>query len=193
MRRLPDLVYLQAGVAELQAYLLSNQLYWHLSYPFGRNGKEPLPLTPGNALLAVTRLKMPSLVDEQKSQNERTIREFEEIKQQWLSAWRKKVEHEIKARLRLWQNYIQDYALDPGQYYPDYPREVRNRVILELLTAEITMLDAKTVNHLDQLDAVIRRHLVPGEFLWESELASQFPEAKYWYLYGQLRSNIMED
>jgi hypothetical protein len=39
----------------------------------------------------------------------------------------------------------------------------------------------------EALDQRLRRHWVPGPFLWEEALQRAFPRERFWWLYGRLR------
>jgi hypothetical protein len=169
-----DHTFLQEALPQLQEYLLSNELYW----PLGRS----LPrLTPGSLLLALAReqgLAPGKELD--------TLRmQLESLRQKWRSAWDKKAAREIVNRMRLWSDFLSDYASAPDQNMESYTTEARVRVILQLLFRELPNAPEKTA--LNDLDALLKSHLIPAEFIWEPELQTVFPKADFWFLYGKLR------
>jgi hypothetical protein len=101
-------------------------------------------------------------------------------------AWEAKAAHEIRSRFSLWQNFISDLRHDPDQAAEFYAREVSWRVLLELLSAELPAPPPET-EALETLDAALKSYWRPGEFVWEPELKTAFPEAPFWYLYGSIR------
>jgi len=158
-----DRKYLQAALPELKAYLLSDILY----YPLGGN----LPrLTLGGILLAQRRLGTPP--DPQ----------FATVKETWRAAWTKKAAQETEARLTLWRNYLNDYRRDPEQA-ENYPYEVRWRVMLTLLLPEAETSPAD----LPALDRFLRANLLSAPFIWDADLAKNFPQDEFWFLYGRLQ------
>jgi len=68
-----------------------------------------------------------------------------------------------------------------------YGYEVRLRVLLNLLGAEIKEVESALQEHLDSLDLLLQALFISGEFIWESELADGFPVDQYWYLWGELK------
>ena len=89
--------------------------------------------------------------------------------------------------MRLWSNYLTDYRQNPEGHADSYPHEVRYRVMLQLLMAEIHVQPSEQ-DSLSRLDSLLRANLTTGEFIWESDLQIGFPREVYWFLYGKLRS-----
>jgi hypothetical protein len=173
-----DQLFYEAGISELQDYLLSENLYWRLSYP--KAGELPM-LTIGGLLLARRRLQNAPHADlDALDFNLHTLRS------KWRAAWERKVRHEIRARTELWHNFLADYRHAPEQHADAYPQEVRWRVIIHLLLQEIEDLPAET-EVLTELDRILRLSFIPGQFVWEPELASSFERDPFWYLYGKLK------
>ena len=157
-----DLRYLDAGLRELQDYLLSKVLYWTLS----ASSSLP-PLTLGGLLLARQRLS--PRADSQAAQ-------IETIRSKWQTAWDAKASHEVRARSDLWMNYLQDYRESLESHVSEYAQQVRNRAMLVLLGEES-----------DPFDEFVKSKFVPGDFIWESECAGNFPRDAFWFLYGKLK------
>jgi hypothetical protein len=88
--------------------------------------------------------------------------------------------------MRLWSNYLADYRHNPENHAEAYPHEVRYRLMLQLLLAELPELSAEGES-LSQLDDVLRAKLITGYFIWDADLQAGFPRAVYWYLYGKLK------
>lgn len=169
-----DRPYLEAGLEELQDYLLSDQLYW----PLGRRAELPR-LTIGGLLLALRRAETLGSAGDHRSR-------LEEARLRWGVAWERKVLREFAARLKLWAAYLEDYRAAPAAHAPDYPGQVRERVLLDLLRAE-TFAPPKESAALAGLDEFLRAALVPGGFVWRESLRPAFPPDPFWYLYGRLR------
>jgi hypothetical protein len=87
----------------------------------------------------------------------------------------------------LWSNYLADYRHSPEQHADAYPHEVRYRVMLHLLLAELPTPPPEQ-EALSQLDGVLRSRLISSDFIWDAELGAGFPREVYWYLYGKLKS-----
>jgi hypothetical protein len=170
-----DKAYLEAGIPELEAYLLSKELYW----PISARGYSLPRLTIGGLLLAQARLEARG------EHIESHLPRLYGVRSKWRAAWETKAGREVGARMRLWSNYLADYRQNPEGHADAYPHEVRYRVMLHLLLAELPAPPAEQ-NVLTQLDGTLRARLSPGDFIWETDLEAGFPREVYWYLYGKL-------
>ncbi len=162
-----DRQFLEAALAEMKDYLLSDILYYPLSGSLPR-------LTIGGLLLAQRRLhayESASSLDF----------ELDTLRRKWRSAWEKKAAKELDARLILWRNYLQDYRADENQA-DHYHHEVQWRVMLALLLDEIEQAS----DELAALDQLLRLKFRTGDFIWDDALKSEFPQEKFWFLYGKL-------
>ena len=171
-----DAAYLEAGIPEMEAYLLSDELYW----PITTRGYSLPRLTIGGILLAKTRLEARG------ERIESLVAQLEAVHSKWRVAWETKAGRGVQARMRLWSNYLSDYRHNPEEYADAYPHEVRYRVMLHLLLAELPAAPER--EELAQLDGLLRANFMTGDFVWDAELSAGFPREVYWYLYGQLRS-----
>jgi len=177
-KKFNDLDFFIQGVGELKEYLLSNEIYWNLS-GFPR-------LTIGSLLLSRIYLKKSKLVSDDQVTFQEADTHLDEIKLKWRVAWENKILNEIGSRFTLWQNYLTDYLGDPDESVEAYPREVRWRVMLQLLSNEINgAYKERTI--LSILDERLKPNFIPGNFLWSTNLIKAFPQGEYWYLYGRLR------
>jgi hypothetical protein len=184
-----DLAFLQAGIPELQGYLLSNELYWPLGLA-APVGERPYPrMTIGWLLFAQTRARGWLNADRTSSQlgmAEDLRRELEQIRERWRTAWEKKAAQEFGSRLKLLTNYINDYQGDKASHANQYTFEVQRRVILQLLAGETDQISQTELDLLKGIDSVLRAALKPGKFVWDQKVAGAFPQETYWYLYGSL-------
>jgi hypothetical protein len=187
-----DLRYLQAGVDQLEAYLLASELYW----PIGVNpprGQPPYPqLTPGGLLLARQRLGAIAETPAQQAELTRLEQRLEALQAHWRMAWGKKASHDFHARLKLWRNFLEEYREKPSAHYDRYAYEVTRRVQLHLLAPEAIDLPLAETQALEGLDQLLRAVFNSGAFVWDEHLAAGFPPAIFWYLYGRLRAEISE-
>jgi hypothetical protein len=182
-----DLEYLDAALGIFEDYLLSKEIFWQIGGQPPR-GEQPFPsLTLGGMLLAQARLNAKVLTGDQQSRRDRLNSLIDAHKTNWRSAWEKKARAEHSARLNLWRNFLEEYRENPEANADRYPYEVSRRVMLDLLEeegGEIAGVERELVRGLDRLlDAV----LIPGDFVWGSELEGGFPRSKYRYLYGRLK------
>lgn len=175
--------FLQAGLEELQEYLLQEQLFWPLS---GVDVTIPR-LTLSGFLLSLKRAESLAQTPAEQAQVAKIRVEAESIRQRYRVMWERKASHELDMRLRMWRNYLTDYRQNPGNHADEYPYQVRLRVMLALLAEEI-----RPAPHLQEaiagLDALLRAVLIPSGFIWEAPLQAAFPQPDWWYLYGTLKS-----
>ncbi len=182
-----DLAFLRAGIQELTDYLLSGELYWSLT-----PGAAGVPrLTIGGLLLAQARLRARRLSPTAQVEITALEGKMDSVRMKWRSAWERKAGREVHARLDLWRNYLSDYRDSPEHQSHAYPHEVQWRVMLRLLSGEF-VFSPKESETLSALDAIVKAHWLPGEFVWEADLATAFPQQEYWFLYGKLkrRNNV---
>jgi hypothetical protein len=155
-----DRQYLTKGVTQLQDYLLSEQLYYPLSFNLPQ-------LTLGGLLLSLRRLG---------TQASGFEAQVEAIRLRWQTAWEAKSSREVKARSELWMNYLSEYRDDPRAGARLYPQNVRYRAMMSLL-GKIE----------DDADVLLESVFQEGKFVWETEVAPNFPRETFWYLYGTLK------
>lgn len=166
-----DKRFLEAGVPVLSDYLLSKELFYPLDGDLPR-------LTIGNLMLAHRRLAAAGY--------DRLSNEIDAIRATWRVAWGQKASREIHTRLELWQNFMREYRASPENNADRYPVEVRHRAILQLLAEDAD--SASELDLLPGLDSRLKGSLLPGEFVWEKQVAAGFDRADYWFLYGSIKS-----
>lgn len=182
-----DLRYFQAGLEQLENYLLAKDLYRSIGVR-APSGEPPYPqLTPGGLLLALARMGAMADTSAQRNRLDEAQRSLDELRTRWRVAWGKKATADFHARRKLWSDFLNEYCDQPGAHYDRYPYEVGRRVQLNLLAPETLDLPAAEQQALTALDRILRIVLNPGDFIWESRLAASFPEPDYWFLYGNLR------
>jgi len=179
-----DLTYVQSAVHDLENYLISDVLYW----PIRTAGNRRLPagmtqITIGNLLLSLKRLKALMSADgQEKTRLNSLLEEIERIKERGKSKWTKKVIEEIRSRLRQWDHYLEE--LKSGEIsHGDYIYNIRQRVILDMLMAELDQALPREQARLQALDESLRSSTHPANFIWDADLQLVFPQDAYWYLY----------
>ena len=186
-----DLQYLQAGLDQLESYLLSKDLYRPIGIQAAR-GQPPYPqLTLGWLLLARLRAQSTAQTPAECLELERITRQLDVLRSRWRTAWGDKAQAEFRARLNLWRDFLEEYRQDPASNYDRYAYEVNRRLLLELLAPEATHLPEADLQALAGLDGLLRAVFVPGAFIWEPFLAPGFPQPTFWYLYGKLPDVIV--
>lgn len=137
-------------------------------------------------MLTVARLQAGGLDHEQNSRFTRLLMQYDQIRSRWRSAWEYKCRHSFRQRLNQWRNFLEELREDPEENSDRYPYEVRWRVILELLMADIPEVPPSEKNLLSVLDTLLQALTVPGSFVWEADLESGFPAERFWFLYVQV-------
>jgi hypothetical protein len=181
-----DLAYLQSTVPDLESYLLSSVLFW----PLSARGKQKAligatQLTIGNLLLSQKRLETAAAAGLQPSTELETLfSEIEAIRNRWRSNWDQKAAREIASRLKAWGHYCSELSTEEGKR-GDYPYNVRQRVMLGLLFADLGRPMPRDQAQLELLDRRLKSATRPAEFVWEAALKSGFPPGEFWYLYRE--------
>jgi len=182
-----DLLYIRSAAGSLEEYLLSNSTYWPLPELAGnRKASAVTRLSLGGLLLALIRASARTITPEQRAEFEELAQKIEQVKTRWRSHWVQKAEKEFPQRLTLWQNFLGDLDPKHTNAQNDYRNEVRWRVMLELLRAEVDQLSPDLENRLAALDSRLRALWRPDGFVWEEELAKAFPHDRFWFLHGRL-------
>ena len=163
-----DRKFLETALPELKTYLLSDVLFYPLSHPLPR-------LTLGGLLLAQRRLHAYEDVAPLDLR-------LDTLRNKWRAAWEKKAAQELNTRLILWQNYLDD-CHEEESLLENYPREVRWRVMLALLSAELPA-ESSGLNALDQR---LRNKFHTGTFIWDETLRNEFSQDDFWFLYGKMK------
>lgn len=180
-----DLRYLQAGLAELQSYLLSDELFWPVNAS-SEVGEPPYPkLTPANLLYY--RARLAARPHENVAGRAEVEAGLDALITQWRSHWKAKLGREFSSRLRQWLHYVNEVHEKPQTQAPFYATEVRLRALLGLLEAALGKDLPPEASLLAAADSRLRTHFEPGPFVWEAELQAAFPQPAYWFLYGGLK------
>jgi len=179
-----------AMAGDLKAYLLSDTLYWPLS-DSGPKG-FPFPLgTVGGMLLRLRRLAAATdaLSPDQFQQFEQARQKADDELKHWAIQAEEKEVREIKARLQTWSAFLDDAIGDPTRHTVEYPTQVENRAIMDMLLA-IAGRAADGQNfraRLDSLDQRLQANTQSADFVWDAIYAPAFPKAANWWLYVALR------
>jgi hypothetical protein len=182
-----ELRFLEAGLDNLESYLLSNDLYWPPGIQ-ANYGEPPYPsLTPGSILLAKKKAEIQIKESIHKTRMDTCQVRWEQITSQWKVAWNKKSELDFQARLRLWRDFLDDLREKPEAHSDRYRYEITRRVQQQLLQTQQIQLEAEQITMLSILDKRLRTILKPGLFIWETDLEVGFPPDEFWYLYGDIQ------
>jgi len=184
----PDLAACQAMAKEFEAYLKSDVLYWQMD-TFQPGGDKLPKLTIGGFLERARRLQAAPLLPAQQAALDRSIRQFEHIRDAHHSRYLMRAIHDLRGRLDAWKWYLDDYARHPEEQAPYYPAQARTRLAIELLLDELKDRPeaAEFALRLAELDKQLRADWIDGTFVWHAALAHAFPQDRFWWLYGRLK------
>lgn len=181
-----DFRFLDAGVSQLDNYLLSNEIYWSIGVQ-SPSGEPPYPqLTLGALLLSKERARARAIHTNQKNTLSEIVNQIEKVHSKWRVAWERKATAEFQARLNLWSNFLYEYQQDSAANYDRFGYEISRRVMLELLSPDASNLPHAHKQLLNTLDHLLQTIYIPGDFVWDIDLRTVFPDKPYWYLYGNL-------
>jgi hypothetical protein len=180
-------VYLQAGLQELEPYLISDQLFWtvNTSPSLGEPGYPKFTL--GEFLFFGLCARTLAKTASQAASVHSIEAQTNNYHTRWQVAWERKASWEFSSRLRQWGNVLKEIRLDPEEHLDYYRYEVRWRVFIQLLLPEIRSLETAQQEQLDGQDLLLRAFFNPGDFIWEPDLAPGFPSDPYWFLWGYPR------
>jgi len=181
-----ELRYIQAAVSQLENYLLSDDLYRPIGITSGY-GEKPYPaLTIGNLLLSEIRARGYESSSAERKKFRQVQVQLDRIRTQWSAAWQAKVKQEMRARVELWANFLDDYREKPEANFDRYPYEVGRRVMIQVLSDQDDTVSPQLSELIKGLDRYLKTVIREDDFLWEPQLTSVFPRDPFWYLYGQL-------
>ncbi len=170
-----DRQFVEAGLQELESYLLSKELYW----PLHATTTDFTQLTPGALLLVCARMRGWGGAEAASLETQ-----LDAVRSKWRSAWEAKASREVHARSEMWKDYLAEARQAPSEHAREYRHQVRLRAMLELLSRETS----SSSDMVTELDAALRAIFAPGEFVWEAQLQSAFPHDRFWFLYGTIKS-----
>ena len=182
--------YLQAALREMQAYLLSPELFWPLSGRPTAAGPPFLQLTPGNVLLAFDVLAGAKAAagGSHWAEVQRLESEWDTQRTRWAVHLEAKAQRELTSRLRQWQTYVEDVS--EAHAAEDYAANVRPRLVVERLFDLLPKgpQAARAREQLAQLDSRIGPFLQAGAFVLDPVLRTRYPEQAFPFLDRRPRS-----
>jgi hypothetical protein len=181
-----DLGYIQVCLEGFESYLLSDEVFWTISGVPPVGAPDYPRLTLGGLLLAEHRLKAYPEAQAQQLVVQQVISNIEHIHSKWRVMWENKAGHSYSVRLRMWNEFLEEYRSSPQDNADRYAYEVRLRVMLALLQLEGGGQSLAEVEMLGGLDRYLKSVLKMGGFIWEAEVQGGFPQGNYWYLYGEI-------
>ena len=175
-----ELIIVECMVRDLEEYLKSNVLYWHVAEPNPLGSHMP-QLTIGALLEAEVRAKAggadPAALAAARAQHDR-------IRAAHPALYVSQAIHELHSRLDAWQANLGDEGRKTKM---SYAQDVRVRAKIHLLENALSAdTPAELHTYREQLDLELFEVFVPGEFIWDARLQTPFPQDPCWWLYGHL-------
>jgi len=180
-----DLAIVLAMAAELEEYLVADELYRTISVQKG-GGNQNLQMTGADLLTRLYRLQgergqlsssEQRQLDEAKTRVAATIHSLR-------TRFHSRLLREIKTRLDSLKWFLDDCGGDRQRCHVEFPFEMRNRQRIEEALKELNYeIGDDLQKQLQQIDSRIRLLAAASPFLWDDALKPLFPADKYWYLY----------
>lgn len=183
-----DLKRIEMMVGEMMAYLDSEILFWPTTYAGLTSVTLGSYLMRQNRLLALRSTALEALAQDRLDV---AVARFDRVLYYNTEEFKQKVCRELEARLRQWRDYVQCLTREEIKA-TCYEAEVENRVIIEDIFQKLYILayqpEAFIFEEIEQLDSHLRQQWQPGKFIWPVEWQAAYPQAIYWWLYGQPQS-----
>ena len=180
-----DLSILVAMASEMEIYLNSNVLFWHMS-------TSSMPaLTLGGYLMRQYRLLAlrDLLTGIQLSELDAAVFKYNNALVEKIVRLEQKGQRELDARLRQWGEYLKDVDRGIATSTSNYRTAVEVRAMLTAIQDQLQLTPFTLEQHAPQrialLDNQLRRLWEPGEFVWPEEWQRAYPKMEYWWLYGK--------
>ena len=170
---------------DLEEYLKSDVLYWHVAEPNPLGSHMP-QLTIGALLEAITRANaaQDELTPGQRQELETARAGHDRIRAAHAALYVSRAIHELHGRLHAWQANLADEGRKTKVFYAQDAR-VRAKIFL-LENALGADVPAEIQKQREQVDLELFEVFVPGEFIWDARLQPAFPKDPCWWLYGHL-------
>ncbi len=182
---LHDLEIAVAMVDELEAYLVSDDLYRTVLTRTGQ-GDERINMSGGNLLARLYRLaaQREQLPPQMRERVERVQARADAIIYSLRTRFHQRLHRELKARLDSLRWFLDESVSEPQRGPANYPYEIRNRQRVEEILKRIEPeLSDEERESLRRIDHRIRQSTHGCPFIWDDKLEPIFPRSPYWYLY----------
>ena len=179
-----DIRVLSVMASSLTPYLYENELYGYLEGDLPR-------LTLGGLLLRLHRLGYleDTLSAEQQNLVQNARLNFEAERAQWAVHYENKIQHELRARLDAFEQFLNECSGDIRGCAEGYPVQAEKRVMIAHLadeSEERDVLPEETSTRLKVLDQRLHRLLREGGFVFDDRLLVAYPPEQYWWLYSHI-------
>ncbi|HXF60252.1 MAG TPA: hypothetical protein VNK95_01465 [Caldilineaceae bacterium] len=180
-----DLETAEAEVAELEDYIISDELYRTVIVR-GSTGDEKIRMTGGDLLARLHRLQgeREILTPEQQERLDAAQRKADATIYSYKTRFHQRLYREIKARLDSLKWFLTECSDDPRRCRTEFPFEMRNRQRIEEILKQVgDNLPQDLAEALRGVDRRIRMIAQGSEFIWDPRVKHIYPPDRYWFLY----------
>ncbi|MBE7549605.1 MAG: hypothetical protein HS126_00820 [Anaerolineales bacterium] len=174
----------------MTSYLGSEILFWPTPYAGLTTVTLGSYLMCQNRLLALRSSALNALAQDRLDV---AVARFDRLLYYNTEEFKQKIGRELEARLRQWREYVRQLAREESKANC-YEAEVESRVIIEDIFQKLSILtcypEPQIAEEIEQLDFNLRQCWQPGKFIWPVEWQPAYPQAIYWWLYGQPQSRV---
>jgi hypothetical protein len=180
-----ELIVVHHMLRDLEEYLKSDVLYWHVAEPNPLGSHMP-QLTIGALLEAITRAgaAQDELTPGQRQELEAARAQHDRIRAAHPALYVSKAIHELHSRLNTWKANLEDEGRKTKSFYAQDARVRAKIFLLEMALGADVPPEVQTQR--EQIDRELFEVFVPSEFVWDARLQAAFPKKPCWWLYGHL-------
>ncbi len=182
-----DLAVAAVMVAELEDYIVEDELYRTIQVRLPGRGDVLIKMTGGDLLTRLYRLSAEHarLSSQQQEQLQALDGEARRIINSLKTRFHQRLQREVKSRLDSLRWYIDEAYDDAARARGNYPFEMRNRQRIEEILKELgSDIPQSLSTELAAVDSRLRALRMGPNFVWDPSLESIFPRKPYWYLYA---------
>ncbi len=178
-----EVIIVQHMLRDLEEYLKSDVLYWHVAEPNPLGSHMPR-LTIGALLEALTRAAaaQDELTPDQRQQLSAACTQHDRIRAAHPALYVGKAIHELHSRLDAWRADLDDAGRKTKVFYAQDARMRAKIYLLEQILGPDVPMEFQRQR--EQLDRDLYEVFVPGDFVWDPRLRAAFPQDPCWWLYG---------
>ena len=180
-----DLIITEAMVAELEDYIVNDELYRTLIVRMS-SGDRNVRMTGADLLARLHRLN-----GEREMLTEAEQVRLDSVQEQasatiyaFRTRFHERLERDVKGRLDSLRWFLDECDEDRQRCRTEFPYEMRNRQRIEEVLKQLDgQLPTDLNDKLIQIDQRIRQHTKGTGFIWDPRLERVYPPSPYWYLY----------
>lgn len=179
-----DVKIMSAMASEMDAYLNSEVLFWHMS-----TSRMPT-LTLGGYLMRQHRLLILQnlLNDATRTALATAVHQYNGALVEKIIRFEQKAHLELDARLRQWGEYLKDVDRGVASKTSNYRTAVETRAMITAISEQLQLapynLDKRIPAQCELMDNHLKRVWKAGAFVWFDEWQTAYSREEYWWLYG---------